>query len=197
VATPWLAADRLRVPRLRLWGGLGHWEHHTPPQLIAAYEDALSLLDTCDIEIAHASIDKAGLHAKYDGAADDNAYVLGLQFLWEKINRYGLGNKIVVADEHGQHQLRASKMMQDMQQWAGQGEVPGQQLTTIIDCLHFVPSHASPGVQMADLIAFIMQRQAQGENHPDAQAAMIRLSTKVSQRIRTYRMTWPEPRPGT
>jgi hypothetical protein len=173
-----------------IWHGTGHWAGKTPPELIAAYEDALRVLDVCSLDCAFSSIDKVKLHAKYSGAADSNAYLLALQFLLEKVDRLAIGRKVLVADEAKEHQLRAVKMVADMKEW-GWGEVPGRQLTSIIDSLHFVSSHASPGVQMADLVAFVLQRRRRRESHADAQAAIDRFAEVIRRRTATYRQTWP------
>ena len=177
---------------VELWGGAGYWAGKTPPQLIAAYEAAVGVLTELDIAIAHASIDKAKLHTKYAGAADGNAYLLALQFLLEKVNAYSPANlKVLVADEAKEHELRAVKMVSNLQEW-GSGEVPGPPLRRIIDSLHFVDSAASPGVQLADLAAFAMQRRrGKRDSHPDAIAAIERIADVVSSQTKTWRWTWP------
>lgn len=188
----WLPQD-FEFHGSQLWNGTNHWAGKSPTELIAAYEDAIGILNACDIVIAHASIDKAALHAKYNGAADANAYRLALQFLLEKIdNNLGPSRKVLVADEAREQQLGAIKMVADMQLW-GAGEVPSTPLATIIDSLHFVRSQASPGVQMADLAAYVIQRRrlTPTEHHPDAEAAMARIGTLVWDRTWTWRQTWP------
>lgn len=183
--------DDLELHGHEIWGGTGYWAGKTYDELIAAYETAMALLDTCDIDIAHASIDKAKLHKRYDGAADNNAYRLALQFLLEKVDAYGTSLKILVADEAKEQEVRAVEMVKGMQNWAWGGEVPGRQLKTIIDSLHFVSSHDSAGVQMADLIAYVLQRRRRNEAHANAQAAMDRLSALVDEHTRTWRQPWP------
>ena len=79
--------------------------------MIASFEAVIDLLEGLDLSVAYSSINKAGLHIRYDGAADNNAYLLALQFLL--------------------------KMVADMQEWRG-GEVPGRRLTSVIDSLHYV-----------------------------------------------------------
>lgn len=177
-----------------IWNRTEWWSEKQYHELIAAYEAVLGLLDELDLSIAHSSINKAQLHARYSGAADANAYRLALQFLLEKIDLLGGPRRIVVADEAKEQQLRAVKMVADMQQW-GAGEVPGQRLRTVIDSLHFVQSHASPGVQMADLVAYVLQRSGQAsERHPDAIAALARLQGVVDRHTVTWRAPWPQPR---
>src|SRR5215469_2006157 len=149
----WLPAD-FEFHAQEIWQGTGRWSEKTPPELIAAFEAVIDLLESLELTIAHSSINKAELHDRYNGAADSNAYLLALQFLLEKIDLLGSQNRIVIADEAKEQQLRAVKMVADMQQW-GAGEVPGQTLRTVIDSLHYVQSNASFGVQMADLVAYI------------------------------------------
>lgn len=189
----WLPED-FEFHGKEIWQGLKHWKDKTNPELIAAYDDVIGLLNTCDITVAHASIDKPKLHAKYEGAHDLNAYRLALQFLLEKIdNNLGSSLKVLVADEAREEQLHAIKMVADMQE-LGVGEVPkGRLLATIIDSLHFVRSEASPGVQMADLVAYVIQRRRAKptEHHPDAEAAMARMRALVWDRTPTWRETWP------
>lgn len=174
-----------------IWGGKGYWTGKAYDELIAAYEAAMAMLDVCDIDIAHASIDKAALHRRYDGVADDNAYRLALQFLLEKVDAYGSSLKILIADEAKEQEVRAVKMVQGMQNWSWGGEVPGRQLKTIVDSLHFVSSRDSAGVQIADLVVFVLQRRRRKEAHPNAQAAINRLSSLVDAHTRTWREPWP------
>src|SRR4051794_39349348 len=122
-----------------IWNRTGPWGNKTWPELLAVYEDAVAVLDTLDIDVAYASIHKQRLHDRHDGNADGNAYLLALQFLLEKLERNYRSNKILIADEHKEHQLRAIKMVADLQDWGG-GEVPGSKLTTVIDSMHFVNS---------------------------------------------------------
>lgn len=70
--------------------------------------------------------------------------------------------------------------------------VPGRHLNTVIDSMHFVTSHSSPGVQLADLVAFIVQRKwANRDTHPNAVAALDRLYSVVMDHARTWREEWP------
>jgi len=174
-----------------VWGGAGHWKGRSPGELIAAYESAIGLLSEFDLDLAHASIHKQRLHDKYSGGADDNAYRLALQFLLEKIDRYGGARKILVADEAKEQRLKAIKMVADLQDWGG-GEVPGRELVNIIDSLHFVESNASPGVQLADMAAFAFQRHRNKcDSHPNAQEAMARIHSVIDSQVRTWRDVWP------
>ncbi|WP_432197101.1 DUF3800 domain-containing protein [Streptomyces sp. bgisy027] len=70
--------------------------------------------------------------------------------------------------------------------------MPGAKLKTIIDSIHFVSSHASPGVQLADLVAYALQREwNRRDNHPDAKAAIGRITDVINQHTHTWREPWP------
>jgi hypothetical protein len=162
-----------------------------PDELIAVYEDSIGVLAQLDIDVAYASIHKERLHARHGGAADNNAYLLALQFLLEKIERSYSRNKILIADEQKEHQLRAIKMVADLQDWGG-GEVPGTKLKTVIDSMHFVSSHASPGVQLADMVAYALQRKWNAwDGHPNAAAAINRIVNVIGDHTHTWREPWP------
>lgn len=185
----WLPGD-FEFHGNEIWQGTHHWQKKQPAELLAAYEAAIHLLDSCDIGIAYSSVDKARLSARYDGNADKNAYRLALQFLLEKVDRLDSTRKILVADEAKEEELRAIRMVAELQKWGG-GVVPGRPLNTIIDSLHFVASHASPGVQVADLVAYAIQRSRRRETHPDAQAGLERIMTTIYAHRRTWREPWP------
>jgi hypothetical protein len=138
----WLPSD-FEFHGKGLWHGTDHWAGKQPAELIAGYEAAMGLLDTYDISIAHATIDKPALHDRYNGKADSNVYRLALQFLLEKVDRLSIERKVLVADDAKEQELRAVKMVADMQEWGG-GEVPGRQLKTVIDSLH-CPKHERDG----------------------------------------------------
>ncbi|MFE5689669.1 DUF3800 domain-containing protein [Streptomyces sp. NPDC056512] len=174
-----------------IWNRTGPWSSLSYAELIAVYEDAISVLDDLDVGVSCASIHKERLHSRYGGDADENAYLLALQFLLEKIDSGYRGNKILIADEQKEHQLRAIKMVADLQDWGG-GQVPGTKLKTVIDSIHFVSSHASPGVQLADLVAYALQRHWNSwDSHPDAKAAIGRITDVINQHMRTWREPWP------
>lgn len=174
-----------------LWHGKGPWQGKGPSELLDAFRDAILLLDELDLRVAHSTVDKRRLHEKYDGDADENAYRLALQFLLEKLEDKVEGLKVIIADEAKEEQAYAQRMMMGMQQWSWGGEVPGKQLNTVIDSLHFVRSSASPGVQLADLVAFILQRAKRGAFHPEGQRSLDAMRATIVRHTVTWREPWP------
>ncbi|MFJ4255167.1 DUF3800 domain-containing protein [Microbacterium sp. NPDC090003] len=175
-----------------LWNANGPWRKKKPPQLLAAYEAVIGLLAELDIWIVHSAIRKSALHQKYAGEYDSNAYLLALQFLLGKLDKWPTNSRrIVVADEAKEHETRAIRLVRDMQTW-GNGVVPDAQLQTVIDSMHYVDSRDSPGVQLADLVAFVLHRSTlPGQGHPDADAAVARMRAEVDSRTYTWREPWP------
>ncbi len=186
-----MVPDEVRVPRNELWNGKGEWEGKAPFALLAAYEDGIGLIEQHSVSIAHSTIDRQGLHDKYAGEYDAGAYRLGLQFLLEKVDLLP-GLKVVVADESKEQEIEAKGMVAQLQELGG-GEVPGGQLKSVFDSLHFVQSNESPGVQLADMVAYLFHRTrlTATENHPDALASRQRMLNIIDTNTRTYRMVWP------
>lgn len=172
-----------------IWGGTGPWSQFSPPDLLAVYREALGLLGEHDIWVAYASINKPKLKASYTNPY--NPYLLALQFLCEKIDFSLSELKILIADERKEDELRAIEMVTDLQTLS-EGIVPGRKLVSIIDTLHFVRSRISPGVQMADLVAYILQRCRRGAGaHPEAVAALEEFRDMITSATVTFRDTWP------
>ena len=143
--------------------------------------------------MVYSTIDKAALHDKYNGNWDDDAYLLALQFLLEKLDRWRTGQalRVLIADESKQQQLKAIKLVKDMQRWST-GIVPGRQLVSIIDSMHFVDSTHSPGVQLADMVAFAIQRSRRPtQPHPDCQTSLKRMREIIGTHTPTWRDVWP------
>jgi hypothetical protein len=181
----------IEVHGQQIWAGTGPWKGIAPERRLASYVDALGLLEKHEALVAHASIDKALLRLRY--SEPENPYLLALQFLCEKLNGWASywGPVLLVADESKENELRAIEMVADLQLW-GSGVVPGSPLGMIIDTLHFVRSQASPGVQMADLVAFTIHRHRHGVgSHPLAREGLDRLKNLVIDSTVTWRETWP------
>lgn len=176
-----------------IWHERGHWAGKQPPERLAALEALVGLLEELKISVVHASINKTALNARHGGVYDHNAYLLALQFLLEKLDSWRTHEalRIIIADEAKEHQLRAVEMVRDMQSWAT-GTVPGRRLVSIIDSMHFVDSKDSPGVQLADAVAFVLHRQRlASQGHPDANEAIARMSDAINAHTPTWRAPWP------
>jgi hypothetical protein len=188
----WVPAD-FEWHGYELWNGSGRWGSKSHAHRLAAFEDVIGTLPELSISVVHATIDKVALASKYGGSYDGDAYLLALQFLLEKLDRWR-GNevrRILIADEAKQHQLRAVKMVRDLQRWSV-GVVPGRQLKSIIDSIHFVDSKSSPGVQLADMTAFVLQRRrSYPQPHPALEESIGRMAALIRDQTPTWREAWP------
>jgi Protein of unknown function (DUF3800) len=175
-----------------LWGGGSFWMGLSRETRLTLYESVIGILSTTDSWIAHSNINKLKLHQKYNGEVDQGAYRLGLQFLLEKVDLNSGGyRQIVVADELQEQVLLSRRMFKALQSH-GWGEVPGRNIKSIIDSLHFIRSEESAGVQMADMVAFVIQRALSGrDQHPNTASSMKRMYGLIESRTKTYRDIWP------
>lgn len=169
-------------------------------QRMSLYEDALLVLRKLALGVAHSSIDKDLFAERGYLSRGKSAYLAALQFLLEKLDRRVESYKIVIADQKLDDELKAVKMVGDMQRW-GLGEFYGLEntaLESVIDSIHFVRSETSPGVQLADLVAYILNRIRfkPTEGQPYAQEVRDRLQQIILEQRVAERQTWPQPKPS-
>lgn len=175
-----------------IWNRSGRWRGLPHSVCLDAYQEAIGLLTRFEIGVAHSSIRKTALSGIEGKLRSRKAYLMALQFLLEKIDAIpGSGPRLVIADRAKQYEVDAIGMFADIQ-LSGIGEVPGRKYRRIGDSLHYVDSKFSSGVQLADLVAYVLQRRMkQYESHVDAEAAMARMHAEVISRRVTWRETWP------
>ena len=98
----------------------------------------------------------------------------------------------MVADESKEQEVEAKAMVAGLQEWGG-GEVWGRRVSSVIDAVHFVQSYESPGVQIADMVAYLFHRArlTATERHPDVLTSRRRMLETINSHTPTCRMTWP------
>lgn len=186
-----------------LFGGNGAWEGVFPRQRIGEYAKALDVLVQIEAAVAFASIDKPALASR--GDVDPNPHLYALQFLTEKLQRWvaretdPLNQRILlVADENHEQEQYSIDLIRDMQ--AVGGPVGGWTslavpLDNFVDSVYFARSDQNRGIQLADLVAFILNRRDWIAAHPgDARsaAAVHKLfDDHIRPCVRTYRSRWP------
>lgn len=198
-----LSRTDARLPELHgadLFGGKNDWAGVDPAERVRIYGSALRLLAEHDCVIAHASIDKTKLSESVSGRT--TPHLLALQFLVEKIDAYLRSQKdpirqraLLVADETNEHEAFAIGMVAGMQA-TGLGIVPGRIIGQVIDTVHFVRSDVNRGVQLADLVAYALNRvtRAKRAGAPSGRgdSALVDMCTEyVWPLVRTYRQRWP------
>lgn len=124
-------------------------------------------MEAVDATVIHASIDKPNLaELEYQ---DPNPHLIALQFLTEKLERWMRGRQhelsqtvLLVADENHEQEQFSIDLIHQMPASGGPiGEwtslaIP---LDHFVDSVYFAQSNQNRGIQLADLVAFLLNRQ--------------------------------------
>jgi len=167
------------------------------------YAKALSVLGEVDADVAYASIDKPALAAR--GYEHPNPHTFALQFLAEKVEHWlegrtdELGRRaLLVADQNHEQEQYAFDLIREMQATGGPvGAGLGINVTLdhFVDNVYFDRSDRNRGIQLADLVTYLLHRYFRIRQHPGdprSDAAIERLySQYVHSRVVTYRQRWP------
>ena len=183
----------------QLFHGSGPWQGVPPRQRVSEYAKALAVMSEVGAAVAHASINKPRL------VGNQNPHLLALQFLMEKIERWlrrqddGLSQRaLLVADHSHEHDQFAFDLIQGMQTSGGPvGSYAGLNIALkhIVDGVYFAHSERSWGIQLADLVAFVLNRsdrirRSPGDPKSDSAIQMIR-TDYISPQLQTWRRLWP------
>ena len=187
-----------------LFHGSGQWQGVTPHRRISEYKKALSVLAKVRAGVFHASIDKRELSRKYQEPYPPHMFAL--QFLAEKIEQWvqdqtdRLSQRaLLVADENREQEQYSFDLIRRMQESGGpvgSGWGISTQLDHIVDSIYFIPSERSRGVQLADMVAFVLNRDQRNNRYPSRDGrsdAAVRglVERQVKPAIRSYRVLWP------
>ena len=197
----WLPGVDAELHGEALYSGSGPWKGFPPATRIDVYREALGHLDTSGSFVAYASIDKVQLARRYQNP--DSPHLLAFQFLVEKLEQH-LRSRIspleqrglLIADQTHEHEAFAIEILASLQR-SGQGVVRGLQLDRIIDTVHFVRSETNRGVQLADLVAYLLNRSRRispDSVRPADVAVSAMMSELITPHVRTYRADWPPKR---
>jgi len=183
----------------QLFHGTGPWQGTSPDLRIREYSKALSVMSEVDAGVAHASINKPLL------VGGQNPHLLALQFLTEKIERWLRRQRdelskraLLVADHNHEHDEYTFDLIQEMQAVGGpvgEYERLNISLDHIVDGVYFADSERSWGIQLADLVAFVLNRserirRSPGNPRSDRAIRMLR-QEHISPQCRTWRELWP------
>ena len=187
-----------------LFHGSGEWEGVSPHRRIREYAKALSVLSKVNADVFHASIDKRKLARRY--REPPPPHMFALQFLAEKLDRWIRGQAdslsrraLLVADENREHEQYSFDLIRSMQESGGPigtGLGINIPLGHIIDNIYFTPSERSRGIQLADLVAFVLNRHQRNKCRPSKDvrsdgAVRDLVDGQVRPAVRKYRALWP------
>lgn len=203
-----LAAEAPTTARLdeyhgqEMFSGRGPWDGIAPKARLQEYAKALSVIQDAEASIAYASINKRGL---MDRGQWLSPHLYALQFLTEKIEGWvrqqsnPLSQRaLLVADQNHQEEQYAFDLVREMQKSGGPiGAASGNAISAkhIVDGVYFSPSERSRGIQIADLVAYILnryERVPRGLNQRRSDTAIQQLYHDyiVPNRV-TWRQRWP------
>jgi len=184
-----------------MYGGRGIWKNVAVADRLKLFDDALATLATHQCVVMHSSIDKTRLGYEAIAKAGNDPHFLAFQYLVEKAEMW-LAHQtdpmkvrcLIIADETPEHDAYCIKMIHEMQH-GRRGIVPGATLEHIVDTAHFVRSQDSRGVQLADLVAYTLNRHARGGSNAASVKAMTDIHrTRIAPICSTWRETWPAKR---
>ena len=190
-----------------LFGGRGNWKGVAPTQRIKEYAKALTVLSQVEAGVAYASINKPALENKQYNPKP-NPHLIALQFLIEKLEKWITGPDIqkdvlsrralLVADENHEQEQYSIDLISEMQAVGGPiGHIYGLDITPdhLVDTIYFDRSERNRGIQLADLVAYIVNRyqkaiKYQGTDQWETTVRKLMLDN-VSGQLRTWREPWP------
>lgn len=187
----------------QLFAGSGPWADVPPSVRIAQYSKALSVLGEIDASIIYSSIDKPAL-AEWGPSTSPHLYAL--QFLTEKLEDWMKSNHdplsqmaLLVADQNHQEEEYAFDLVRRMHRSGGPvGEGTGLAKATkhIVDTVYFAPSERSRGIQLADLVAFVLIRRDRDALKPNATPSSRAIERLFMDHIATRRVRWRQRWPS-
>lgn len=185
-----------------LFAGEGPWLGVAPQVRVNEYAKALAVISEVDAHIAHASINKPALAQR---GSRRSPHLYALQFLTEKIEDWVRPKTdplcqlaLLVADQNHEVEQYAFNLVRMMHRSGGPvGASSGLAKATehIVDSVYFAPSERSRGIQLADLVAYILNRRNRhmeaSNRGRSAQAVEWLEATYIDPRVATWRMRWP------
>ena len=188
----------------QLYGGSGPWLGVPPSQRIDAYAEALSVVGRVEAGIAYASVNKPALALRdYE---DPNPHTIALQFLTEKIERwlkrqqYVLSRRaLLVADKNHEQEQYSLDLIREMRAAGGpvgSGHGISIPLDHVVDNIYFDRSDRNRGIQLADLVAFVLNRYLRIQRSPFRTRSDAAIRRLFYEYIEPSRRTWREPWPG-
>jgi Protein of unknown function (DUF3800) len=175
-----------------MYRGEGPCTHMRPADRVALYEEMVSLLDRHRVSVIWQGIDKPALAARY--ARPMHPHKLAFLYFAESVERFLRAKNsygLMISDEEKSVE---QQVIEDLPRYKELGTGFGYQpldLTKIVDNVHWVKSHNSRLLQLADNCTFLCQRYRRDMHKTTLQAqAVQRLWGIVEKRVWRGRV-WP------
>lgn len=179
-------ATELHASQLK--GGNGAFAGVPVADRLAVYRAVLEPLAWDGVFVSHATINKPGLAARGDTRSP---HLWALQFLVEKLNQCFRGSgehTLLVADETMEHEQFALDLLASLQSGHPDRGLNFGATSQVVDTVHFVRSETNRGVQLADLVAYLLGRRRRSVSAPVEDEMWADL---VSPHQKTWREVWP------
>ena len=183
----------------QMFSGNGPWDGVAPEVRVQEYAKALNVIQEVDASIAYASINKPALKGRGEW---QTPHLYALQFLTEKIEAWVnqqsdplCQRALLVADENHQEEQYAVELVREMQRSGGPiGSSRGLATSAkhIVDGVYFTPSERSRGIQIADLVAYILNRFDRVSANLDRSRSDRAVQQLYYDHIVPHRVTWRE-----
>jgi Protein of unknown function (DUF3800) len=175
-----------------LYRGQGPCTRMAPADRVALYGELLDLLAQHHAWVTWAGIDKARLARRY--ASPMHPHKLAFIYLVEQVERFLRKRRsfgLLVSDEE---KGMERQVIEDLSRYKEMGTSFGHSpmdLRCIVDNVHWVKSHNSRLMQLADLCAYLCQRQSRDRGKTTAAALAVRqLWNRVTPRVWCGKL-WP------
>lgn len=171
-----------------LKGGNGAFKGVSVSERLAVYRAVLEPLSWEGVFVSHATINKVGMADRGDSRSP---HLWALQILVEKLNkRFRLMDDLtlVVADETTEHEQFALDLLTSLQSGQPEHGLNFGAMSQVVDTVHFVRSETNRGVQLADLVAFLLGRR---RRHVSDSVEDEMWNTMVAPYVETWRGIWP------
>jgi hypothetical protein len=175
-----------------LYRGEGPCTAIAPAERITIYEELMSLLGRHGAQLIWVGIDKPRLARRY--ATPMHPHKLAFIYLVEQVEKFLRSRRaygLIVSDEEKEVE---QQLVEDLARYKATGTSFGYnptELTRVVDNVHWVRSHDSRLMQLADCCAYLCQRQARDRGKTSATAlAVQRLWSIVEPAVWRGKM-WP------
>ena len=175
-----------------LYRGEGPCAGMRPAERVAIYGELLELLGRHGAELLWIGIDKARLARRY--RTPMHPHKLAFIYLVEEIERFLRTRReygLIVSDEEKEVE---QQVVEDLVRYKEMGTAFGHRplnLERVVDNVHFVRSHHSRLMQLADCCAYLCQRQARDAGKTSATAVAVQqLWESLTPRVWSGRV-WP------
>lgn len=150
---------------------------------VDVYQEAAEAIARHDVRIYIRGIELASVTRNYGAGRDPHSIVL--PWVLERVQEHALAEHdvaLAIADEVAQRE-RFRHDLRRYQEW-GTGGWRSQQLTEIVDTIHFAPSKASRLLQASDLVLYAYTQHVRRHRDPRAEAAWKRIWDTFDPRVR-------------